>query len=70
MCHTPTFPENGQTRLRICVVKPFLMSASMFPFYYSLFYCRDVTIGDMFDRAVDKTLNNKDFMKFAEDKKR
>ena len=30
---------------------------------------RSDTIGEMFDKAVDKTLGNKDFMKFAEDKK-
>ena len=30
---------------------------------------RPDTIGEMFDKAVDKTLGNKDFMKFAEDKK-
>ena len=29
-----------------------------------------MTIGDMFDRAVDKTLGNQDFMKFAEESKR
>ena len=28
------------------------------------------TFGDMFDKAVDKTLNNKDFMSFAKEKKR
>ena len=35
-----------------------------------LFCFRDETFGDMFDKAVDKTLNNKDFMKFAKEKKR
>ena len=30
---------------------------------------RSHTIGDMFDKAVDNTLNNNDFMNYAEDKK-
>ena len=36
----------------------------------SLFNPRGNTIGDLSDKAVDKTLNNKVFMKFAENKKR
>ena len=29
-----------------------------------------VTFGDMSDKLVDKTMKNKDFMNFAEEKKR
>ena len=35
-----------------------------------IFYARDHTFGDMFDKAVDDTLKNKEFMKFAEEQKR
>ena len=35
-----------------------------------LFYTRVDTFGDMCDRAIEKTLMNKDFLKMAEQKKR
>ena len=32
-------------------------------------YVFRVTVGDLFDKAVDKTLNDKEFMQFAKDRK-
>ena len=32
-------------------------------------YSREDTFGTMFENAVDKTLNDKEFVKFAEEKK-
>jgi hypothetical protein len=36
---------------------------------FTVIYLRGQTFGELFEKAVDKTLNNKDFMKFAEEKK-
>ena len=36
----------------------------------SVLNSRDNTSGAMFEQAVDKTLNDKDFMNFGEEKKR
>ena len=38
--------------------------------FQNFFIFRDNTFGKMFEKAVDKTLNDKCFMKFAEEKKR
>ena len=38
--------------------------------FFKIIFFRAETFGDMFDKAVDKILNNKDFMKFAKEKKK
>ena len=45
------------------------MISSLLLYGYNFTFRAD-TAGDMFDKAVDNTLNNKAFMKFAEEKKR
>ena len=52
------------------VLLPFFETCRLVTVDQLSFNSRGNTVGDLSDKAVDKTLNNKDFMKFAEDKKR
>ena len=57
-----------QTTDNLFYIGKAVISQHFSPEVYLQYYRTD-TIGEMFDKAVDKTLGNKDFMKFAEDKK-